>query len=190
MVRAAWGGGGGAGECGAQGRALPPLPPPPPERASEPPASGSAEIFLPPSLSAAAPPSPAATTQRPGLLLGHSAPARRGGRRDLVPRAGKARGPQPYMPSPALLSLLALTTSGGGSSDHWHPRDGDTEVPHPEHFLLLPFSDRKASPFFGWASSSVPPLPMTFKAPHDLASIYLVHLPTLCKAPLACSQFP
>lgn len=96
----------GAGECGAPGRALPPLPPPPPEAASEPAASGSAEIFLPPSLSAAAPPSPTATTQRPGPLLGHSAPARRGGRRDSVPGAGKARGSQPYA-SPCLVITLS-----------------------------------------------------------------------------------
>lgn len=46
----------GAGECGAPGRVLPPLPLPPPKSASEPAASGSAAILPPPSLPTAAPP--------------------------------------------------------------------------------------------------------------------------------------
>lgn len=54
------------------------------------------------------------------------------------------------------------------------------------HFL----TGRRLLFLFGLAVLSVSPLPMTFKAPHDLASVYLAHLPTPCRAPLACSQFP
>lgn len=59
----------------------------------------------------------------------------------------------------------------------------------PNIFPLLPFSHRKMPPFLGWAFSTPPPLPMTFKALHDLAPVYLAHSPTNCRAPLACSQF-
>lgn len=91
----------GAGECGAPGRALPPLPPSPPEAASEPAASGSAAVFPPP-LPAAAPRPP----PRPRSAPGCRRPQRpRAARRETgsprgwwLPCAGKWGGGGPGLP--------------------------------------------------------------------------------------------
>lgn len=93
------------------------------------------------------------------------------------------------MPVPALSWPLALTTSQGGSDDHCCLTDGDIEVLCPKHFpLVTVFSQEDAS--LSWLGLQyAPPLPMTFKALHDLAPVYLAHSPTNCRAPLACSQF-
>ena len=40
-----------------------------------------------------------------------------------------------------------------------------------------------------WASSFVPPIPMTFEDVHDLSPVYLGHSSIPCRFRLACSRF-
>lgn len=125
MVPAAWGGGG-AGDCGAPGRALPPLPQWPPGAAGQRKCNA-----LPASL----PRSPLRPRPRPC-----SAPGRRWA---IAPPRGPAADEARRAGARCHLRFVIARSPvhrPGGGGDHCRPRDADMEVLHSKYIpVMLPF---------------------------------------------------